>query len=125
MRRRYTHLQTGEEFVPIPEAVCIEETEKGVRLRLKSGREEWFPKAHVVHCDDGWFIKRWLADKRRAEHTKRQIDTSCMRPRAAYIAQDLMLLVLAFGLALATGLGFVEAHCNMLPLTRRALQHER
>lgn len=38
---------------------------------------------------------------------------------------DLLFLVLAFGLALAAGLGFVEARCAMLPEIRRAQQEYR
>jgi len=105
MRRRYTHLQTGEEYVPIPDAVCIEETERGVRLRLRSGRDEWFPKAHVVECHDGWFIKKWLADKRRSGRWDRVSSAT----RVAHVEVWLLPFFLFFSLL---WLGAVEVWCN-------------
>jgi len=106
------HDQSRTEWVHAPEAELLRETERGVQLRLKSGREEWFPRSAVTYspATGFWFIAKWLVEKRR----RQVVDTSAMRPRTASITQDLLFMVVAFGLALAIGLGFVQAHCGVL-----------
>lgn len=78
-----------KDWIPAPEAELVRRTEKGILLRLRSGREEWFPRSGVVQTDEGWFVAGWLAESRR----KSKVDTSCMRPRAGSTLLPLLLIL--------------------------------
>jgi len=63
----FTLRSTGEQYVRLHVLRYLESTDTGTRLQLRSGAVEWFPSAHIACHSGRWYIKRWLADKRRAE----------------------------------------------------------
>jgi len=68
------------EWVHAPGAEAVRTTDRGVLLRLRSGREEWFPLSGAMPSPDGdgWLIAGWIATQRRGRAC---VDTSSMRPR--------------------------------------------
>lgn len=98
----------------MPEAQEVRRSETGgILLRLKSGREEWFPLKHVVHTEQGWFMKQWLYEERTG--AGKRVDTTNMKPRARRRAGSadtgLVLFTVFLGISLLW-CGVLEVACR-------------
>ena len=104
------------EWLHIGGAEEVKRTDAAVLL-AHHGREEWFPLAHVVLLEDGWHVKRWLADSRKP---KGRGDTSCMRPRKRRGDADLVFLFLLVIVAVAVMAAVEVRATTTLRIERRA-----
>ena len=107
-----------KDWIPAPEAELVRRTEKGILLRLRSGREEWFPRSGVVQTDEGWFVAGWLYESRR----KSKVDTSCMRARGGCAEGWFLVLVL---LLTCTWISIVQVHISLTPRFVAVNQHNQ